>query len=108
MIQWLLLAGVVLSCWLGVAGMWRMPEPMQSLHYLSIPATVGAILLVAAVFLSLGVCGASLKAVVITGVLLISNSVVTHATSRAFRARELGHWEPLDSDAIEKVTEETP
>ena len=31
------------------------------------------------------------------------NSVGTHATARAFRARELGHWEPRDGDPIEFV-----
>jgi hypothetical protein len=31
------------------------------------------------------------------------NAVVGHATGRAFRARELGHWEPRDGDPIEFV-----
>jgi len=29
-----LLGGVVVFCWLGVIGMWRMKEPMQALHLL--------------------------------------------------------------------------
>jgi hypothetical protein len=38
-------------------------------------------------------------------VLLGINSVVAHATARAFRQRELGHWEPLDTDPLEFVRE---
>jgi monovalent cation/proton antiporter MnhG/PhaG subunit len=105
-IEGILLATVVLLCWLGVLGMWRMKEPMQALHYLSLPATAGAILMTIAVFVAQGAGQASWKAVLICFILLATNSVVTHATARAFRARELGHWEPLDSDPIEMVHEE--
>ncbi len=102
-----LLAVVVLSCWLGTLGMVRMREPMQSLHYLSLPACVGSVALVAAVFLRTGNSQASWKTVVICFVLLAINSVVTHATARAFRTRELGHWEPHPGDAIERVRQPT-
>ncbi|HEX3892519.1 MAG TPA: monovalent cation/H(+) antiporter subunit G [Terracidiphilus sp.] len=101
-----LLSAVVLLCCLGALGMWRMKEPTQALHYLSLPATGGAILLTLAVFLSQGSSQASWKVLLIALILLASNSVVTHATARAFRARELGHWEPIDGDPIEIVREE--
>jgi len=86
--------------------MWRMREPMQALHYLSLPATAGAILVTIAVFVAQGLKQASWKMVLIALVPLATNSVVTHATARAFRARELGHWEPLDGDPMEMVHEE--
>jgi multisubunit Na+/H+ antiporter MnhG subunit len=105
-IEAVLLGAVVLFCWLGVLGMWRMREPMQALHYLSMPAAAGAILLTVVVFVAQGLGQASWKMVLIALVLLATNSVVTHATARAFRARELGHWEPLDGDPIEMVHEE--
>jgi multisubunit Na+/H+ antiporter MnhG subunit len=101
-----LLAGVVLLCWLGVLGMWRMKEPMQALHYLSLPATAGAILLTIAIFVSQGIAQAFWKVALIAGILVASNSIVTHATARAFRTREIGHWEPLDGDPMEVVREE--
>jgi monovalent cation/proton antiporter MnhG/PhaG subunit len=101
-----LLGAVVILCWLGVLGMWRMKEPMQALHYLSLPATAGTILLTAAILISQGRGQAFWKALLITVILLATNSVVTHATARAFRARELGHWEPLDGDPMEIVHEE--
>jgi monovalent cation/proton antiporter MnhG/PhaG subunit len=105
-IEAILLLAVVLLCWLGVLGMWRMKEPMQALHYLSMPATAGAILMAIAIFVAQGPGQAAWKAVLIAVILLATNSVVTHATARAFRARELGHWEPLDGDPMEMVREE--
>jgi monovalent cation/proton antiporter MnhG/PhaG subunit len=104
--QVVLLGLVVLLCWLGVLGMIRMREPTQALHYLSLPATAGAIFLAVAVLISQGPRQAFWKVFLIAVVLLVSNSVVTHATARAFRARKLGHWEPRDGDPIEFVQEE--
>ena len=101
-----LLMLVVLLCWMGVLGMWRMKEPVQALHYLSLPATGGAIFLTIAVAISQGLGQAFWKVLLIGVILLASNSVVTHATARAYRARNLGHWEPLPGDPIELVQEE--
>lgn len=98
-----LLGLVVLSCWLGVVGVLRMREPMQGLHYLSLPASLGVLALTAAVVLEEGLSSTSFKTGLIALVLLGINSVVTHATARAFRTRELGHWEPRDGDPLEFV-----
>ena len=102
-IEAVLLGGVVLVCWLGVLGMLRMREPVQALHYLSLPASVGSVLLTAAVFIATGSSQASWKMVMIAGVLFAINSVVAHATARAFRIRELGHWKPQPGDNVEWV-----
>ena len=98
-----LLGLVVLACWLGIAGMLRMREPMQALHYLTLPATAGIIALTLAVFLETGASSTSFKTLLIAVILLGINSVVTHATARAFRTRELGHWQPRDGDPMELV-----
>jgi multisubunit Na+/H+ antiporter MnhG subunit len=101
-----LLGVVVLSCWLGVIGMWVMRQPMQALHYLALPASVGMTALIVAVWLVEGNTQASWKTLLIGIVLLGINSVVAHATARAFQQRELGHWEPLDGDPLEFVCED--
>jgi multisubunit Na+/H+ antiporter MnhG subunit len=98
----ILLAIVVFACWLGALGMLRMKQPTQALHYLSLP-TVAGILLTAAVFVETGSSDAAWKTLFISFMLLAVNSVVTHATARAFRTRELGHSEPRDGDPIEFV-----
>jgi multisubunit Na+/H+ antiporter MnhG subunit len=100
------LAGVVLSCWLGVLGMVRMREPMQALQYLVLPATAGATFLALAVFTAAGNTPASRKTLAIALMLLASNAAITHATARAFRTRQLGHWEPCPGDPIEFVPTE--
>lgn len=95
-----LLALVVLFCWLGVLGMWRMREPVQALHYLALPASVGMVLLCIAVFLQEGFGQVALKTLLIAFILLAFNSVVTHATARAFRVRGLGTGASPDTDAL--------
>jgi multisubunit Na+/H+ antiporter MnhG subunit len=97
----ILLGIVVLTCWIGTMGMWRMKQPIQALHYISLPAALGVIALSIAVFVEEGNSQASWKTLLIAVVVLGINAVVGHATGRAFRARELGHWEPLDGDPIE-------
>lgn len=96
-----LLAGVVLSCWIGVIGLIRMREPMQALHYLGLPACFGSVLLMVAVFVQTGNSSAGWKTVLIALDLLAANAVVTHAVARAFRTRQLGHWEPRPGDPVE-------
>jgi multisubunit Na+/H+ antiporter MnhG subunit len=101
-----LLSITVVSSWVGVIGMLRMREPMQALHYLGLPASVGVIALTGAVLSETGLSATTLKTALIAVVLLGINSVVAHATARAFRTRELGHWEPRDGDPIEFVPKE--
>jgi multisubunit Na+/H+ antiporter MnhG subunit len=98
-----LLVLVMIFCWLGVLGMWRMREPMQALHYLSLPACGATVVLTAAVFFQTGNSQAGWKTFLICLVFLGINSVVTHATAQAFRSRELGHWQPLPGDPVEFV-----
>lgn len=97
-----LLGLAVLACWLGVIGMLRMRHPTQALQYLQLPG-VAMFAVTIAMFLETGPSSAAFKAVLIAIVLMGINSVVTHATARAFRVRHLGHWEPLDGDPMEFV-----
>lgn len=94
----ILLGLAVLSCWLGVIGMVRMRDAWQSLHYLAMPALIGMGAIAIAVWVETGWTQATWKSLLILIILVASNSVGTHATARAFRAREKGHWEPLPTD----------
>jgi multisubunit Na+/H+ antiporter MnhG subunit len=73
-----------LSAWL----MLRMKDEFQMMHFLSPPASVSAILVTIAIFLQQGRKPVSFKALFIVAVLLAMNTVVTHATARAFRIRQ--------------------
>lgn len=98
-----LLGFCVATCWIGVIGMLRMRHPTQALQYLTLPSTLGIAAVVIAVFLQEGFNATSFKVLLIGLVMLAINSVVSHATARAFRARALGHWEPRDGDPLEFV-----
>ena len=91
-----LLGVAVACCWLGVLGMWRMRTPVQALHYLAVPGSMGVTALAAAVLVQTGVGQAGLKALLIAAVLLAINSVVSHATARALRLREAGRRDEKD------------
>ncbi|MGC1782430.1 MAG: monovalent cation/H(+) antiporter subunit G [Acidobacteriaceae bacterium] len=96
-----LLAITAVACWLGVVGMWRMREPIQALNYMSLPAALGSVTLTVAVACQTGASQATAKCIAIAVILIAINSIVTHATARAFRVRQIGHWEPRLSDDVE-------
>lgn len=95
------LAITAIVCWLGVLGMWRMRQPTQALHYMALPGALGSITLSIAVAFQTGASQATAKCIAIAVILVAINSIVTHATARAFRVREVGHWEPLPEDNVE-------
>lgn len=70
------------------------------LHYLAPVTTVSTTLLLAAVIVKYGWGQAAIKMFLIWSVLLLINSVLTHATARAARVRELGHWTPDPQEQI--------
>lgn len=70
------------------------------LHYLAPVTTVSTTLLLAAVVVKYGWGQPTIKMLLVWCVLLLINSVLTHATARAARVRELGHWTP---DPQEKI-----
>jgi len=70
------------------------------LHYLAPVTTVSTTLLLAAVLVKYGWAQPTIKMFLVWGVLLLINSVLTHATARAARVREHGHWTP---DLQEKI-----
>jgi multisubunit Na+/H+ antiporter MnhG subunit len=98
-----LLSLVVLSCWMGAFGMVRMRTPLQSLQYVTLTIGAAMVLLAAAVLFDVGVNSNTVKVGLMAAVMLAINPVVTHASARAFRVRQLGHWEPRDGDPIEFV-----
>ena len=87
-----------LGCWAGALGMIRMRDPYQALHFLAFPALLGMGGVTLAVWVQTGWSPATWKCLIIAAILAASNSVGTHASARAFRAREKGHWEPGPND----------
>jgi len=98
-----LLTLVVLSCWIGALGAWRMHKPMQALHYLALPTGAGALSLVVAVVLETGWGTTAAKMIAISAILIVTNAVGAHAAARAFRVRKLGYWQPRKKDGVEFI-----
>ncbi len=73
-------------------GILVMEDINDKLHYLAVPATVGIALITIAIVLQEGLSQASIKAFLCALIVLVTNPVVTHATARAARIREFGHW----------------
>lgn len=99
------LAVTVLCCWIGAIGTWRMRQPTQALHYLAMPTGLGALFLFLAVLLQTGWGATTAKTIAICVVFIVTNSVGAHATARAIRTRQLGHWEPRKEDGVEFIRE---
>jgi multisubunit Na+/H+ antiporter MnhG subunit len=90
-------AVTLLSAWL----MLRMRDEYQMMHFMAPPASVSVILITVAIFLQRGLKPESFKAVFITVVLLMMNTIVTHATARAFRIRECRRdWQPTAGEEV--------
>ncbi len=96
-----LLAIGVISALLCCLGILIMPSVYERLHYMATVATVSAFAVLAAVVVEEGWGQATIKTILVCIVLLMINAVLTHATARAARVRDLGHWTPNPDEHIE-------
>jgi len=86
---------VELACCLGVV---VMRDVYDKLHFTG-PATIlGPLALAGAIVVQEGVNQAGIKAVLIAGLLLVANPVLTHATGRALYIRQRDHLEPAEDE----------
>jgi multisubunit Na+/H+ antiporter MnhG subunit len=82
-----LLAMAASFCVIGAIGMWCMRRPTQAVNYMALPSTAGILCITIALFLQTGFSSAAVKCAAIVIILVSINSVVTHATARAFYVR---------------------
>jgi monovalent cation/proton antiporter MnhG/PhaG subunit len=91
---------LAIACSIGVL---VMRDPYQRLHFSAPIVTLSMFLICIAVFLEDSDTQARIKVVLIFIMLLTMNSILTHATARAIRIRELGRWEPAAGENIPVV-----
>lgn len=98
----LLGAAVVLTllCCIGVL---VMRDPYQRLQFVTPVATIGAVLVTAAVWVGDPSWQARLKMLCIGAVLFWMNAILSHATARAVRIRRAGHFSPKNEEKIPVV-----
>lgn len=70
------------------------------MHYLGPVTSASITLLLAAVIVKYGWGQATIKTFLVWLVLVLNNAVLTHATARAARVRQLGHWKPQPKENI--------
>jgi len=92
------IAAVLLSC----VGVLAMRNVFDKLHFTAPAATVGAFAIALAIVVKEGWSPASLKAVLVFVLLAVTNPVVTHATARAARIRQFGHWVALKAERVDE------
>ena len=95
-----LLAAAVLLTLVSVLGMVRMRDPFQRMHYISPPASISALFIVAAIFLQRGLKPESFKALFTALILIAMNTAVTHAAARAFRVADTKDWRPKRGEEV--------
>jgi monovalent cation/proton antiporter MnhG/PhaG subunit len=89
--------GVELIACLGVA---LMSGVYDRLHYLA-PATVGAILIVTAIWVREGPSTIALEATLVAAFILFAAPALAHGTARAARLAEHDDWRPQPGEGIE-------
>jgi multicomponent Na+:H+ antiporter subunit G len=84
----------LLSC----LGVLAMRNAFDRLHYLSPAATLGPMLLGAAVMVRHSSAQACIKTALLVGLLLLINPVLTQVTARAARIRQVGNLDIRDGE----------
>jgi monovalent cation/proton antiporter MnhG/PhaG subunit len=90
----------VVSIAVSVLGMLLMKDFFEKLHYMGTVAAISAGCILAAVCLQEGWGQAAIKTILVFAIGLLMNAVLTHATARAARVRNLGHWTPNPDEQI--------
>jgi len=105
-----ILADVLLAVGAGAAllpsvGILVVRDFYERLHYMGPAGSLGVVAVVASLVLTDPLSSASIKVVIVGVLLVVSNSVLTHATARAGRIHQLGDWKPQKG---EKMVSEEP
>lgn len=90
-----LLAVAALAVFLSALALLLVRNIYEQLHFPGAAVIIGGGALLAAIFIHTGWSAASAKGVLLVIVLFLSNAVLAHATARAARIRQMGHF---DSD----------
>jgi monovalent cation/proton antiporter MnhG/PhaG subunit len=97
---YLLLGACVVVCAICCLALAILRDFYVRLHYLAPVATVAFLALLIAVIIREGAGQSALKTILVFAALLLINAVLTHATARAARVRQLGHWTASPDEGI--------
>ncbi|HEX5245014.1 MAG TPA: monovalent cation/H(+) antiporter subunit G [Tepidisphaeraceae bacterium] len=100
-----LAAAIALIFTIGLA---VMRDPLQRLHFSAPIVCFCPLFICVAVFLENADPAARIKVVIISVMLFLMNSILTHATSKAVRIREAGQWPVQIKEGIPLVNRNVP
>jgi multicomponent Na+:H+ antiporter subunit G len=89
--------GVTLAACVGVL---VMRDAYDRLHYTAPATTIAPLAIAAAIVLEERLSAAGIKALLVALALLVTNPVLTHATARAARIRQLGEWTVQEGEHV--------
>jgi multisubunit Na+/H+ antiporter MnhG subunit len=89
-----LLALAVGVCFLSAVGLAVMRDAYQRLQFCAPVTSLAGVLFTAAIWFSDPAWQARIKAALTAAIFAVAGAVLTHATARSIRIRELGHWPP--------------
>ena len=95
-----LLAICVVSSLICCYGLLAFRDLYERLHFMSVVTTISSFGLLFAVVVKQGWGQGTIKSILVVIVLLLINAVLSHATARAARVREFGHWTPQANENI--------
>jgi len=101
-VAYMILGIGVLATLLACVGVMVMPNVFDRLHYGSLASTIGASMIALSIVVREGWHAASVKALIVFVLLFVTNPVLTHATARAARIRQFGHWVALRAERVEE------
>ena len=108
-----LITGVLLGVAVAIAivssiGVAVMRDAFQRIQFSSPVVSISIPLIAVAVWIEEKDPQARIKVILIWILLLVMNSILTHASARAFHIRAKNHWEPLPEDHIPVIGRDRP
>ena len=91
----ILLGGAVAIAILCAIGLAIMRDAYQRLHFPTPVVSLSALFIIVAVFLEDNDASSRVKMVIIVLIMFVMNGVLSHATARAVRIKNVGRW-PVD------------
>jgi multicomponent Na+:H+ antiporter subunit G len=101
-VAWVLLGVGIVATLLSCIGVLVMPNVFDRLHYTAPASTLGAVGIALSIVVQEGWSAASVKALFVCFLLVCTNPVLTHATARAARIRQFGHWVALRAERVDE------
>lgn len=100
-IEVVLLAGAVGLELVCATALLLVHDPFDRLHFLGPASSIGPALVALAIVMEEALSTNGVKAIVVAALLLITSPVLTHATARAARVRQYGHWQALPAEEVD-------